>query len=86
MTQRFTYFDRNGGIIDIVPSKGRPRESITVITAAECKARSEECVDLGTARNISVRRSTILMAMARSWDQLASQRDRYDAILIEEGE
>ncbi len=56
-----------------------------MITAAECRAHSEECLDLGTVRNISVQRATILMAMAQSWDQLASQRDRYGAILIEEG-
>jgi hypothetical protein len=49
------------------------------------RGTGEECLDLGTVRNISVQRATILMAMAQSWDQLASQRDRYGAILIEEG-
>jgi hypothetical protein len=36
--------------------------------------------------NISIRRATILMAMHRRWETLANQKDRYDAILKEEGE
>jgi hypothetical protein len=41
---------------------------------------------LGTKPNLSVQRGTILLAMSRSWTALANQRDRYDAIMTEEGE
>jgi hypothetical protein len=39
---------------------------------------------LGTNLAISIQRATILLAMSRSWSALATQSDRYDAIVKEE--
>jgi hypothetical protein len=36
------------------------------------------------ATDISIQRATILLAMSRSWDTLASEKDRYDSIMEEE--
>ena len=56
-----------------------------MITAQQCRDYSANCLTLGTKPNLSVQRGTVLLAMARSWTALANQRDRYDAIMIEEG-
>jgi hypothetical protein len=55
-----------------------------MLTAAECRAHSEECVTLAKDAKISYSRATILMAMSRNWTALAGQRDRYDALVKEE--
>jgi hypothetical protein len=61
------------------------RRKTPMLTAAECRAHSEECVTLAKDPKISYARATILMAMSRNWTALAGQRDRYDA-LVREGE
>jgi hypothetical protein len=55
-----------------------------MLTAAECRAHSEECVKLAKDPGIPYQRATILFAMSRNWTTLAGQRDRYDALLKEE--
>jgi hypothetical protein len=55
-----------------------------MLTAAECRAHSDECVKLAEDPGIPYQRATILFAMSRNWTALAGQRDRYDAILEEE--
>ena len=55
-----------------------------MLTAAECRAHSEECVTLAKDPSITYSRATILFAMSRNWTALAGQRDRYDALLKEE--
>jgi hypothetical protein len=57
-----------------------------VISANECREYAAECRRLATAPNISIQRAAILLALARSWDELASQIEQYDTILREEGE
>jgi hypothetical protein len=47
-----------------------------MLTAAECRGYSEECVTLAKDPKISYARPTILMAMSRNWTALAGQRDR----------
>ena len=44
-----------------------------------------ECERLGIARDISIQRATALMAMANSWQRLAADTGRYDAIVAEKG-
>ena len=61
------------------------RRKIPMLTAAECRAHSEEYVTLAQDPKISCSRATILMAMSRNRTALAGQRDRYDA-LVKEGE
>jgi hypothetical protein len=56
-----------------------------MLTAAECRAHSEEYVTLAQDPKISYSRATILMAMSRNRTALAGQRDRYDALVKEEG-
>jgi hypothetical protein len=56
-----------------------------MITSRQCRTYSKDCQDCGTAGGISIRRATALMAISRSWNVLANQVDRYDAIVKEEG-
>jgi Zn-finger nucleic acid-binding protein len=56
------------------------------MTADDCRACSAIWLQRGKAENISIRRATILMALHRSWETLANQKDRYEAILKDEGE
>jgi hypothetical protein len=37
------------------------------------------------AVGISIRRTTILLAMSRSWTTLSNQMERYDAMVKDEG-
>ena len=55
-----------------------------MISGQECRTYSADCETLGTNLAISIQRATILLAMSRSWSALATQRDRYDAIVKEE--
>jgi hypothetical protein len=57
-----------------------------MLNAQGCRDFAATCLTLGAKPNLSVQRVTILTAMARSWTTLANQRDRYDAIVIEEGD
>jgi hypothetical protein len=52
-----------------------------MISAQQCRDYAASCVMLATKPNLSVQRSTILLAMSRSWTALANQQDRYDAIM-----
>ena len=56
----------------------------TMLTEIQCRTYATECEQLGIARDISIQRATALMALAHSWDLLAGQRGRYDAIVAEE--
>jgi hypothetical protein len=55
-----------------------------MITEIQCRIYAAECERLGIARGISIQRATVLMAMAHSWQRLADDRGRYDAILAKE--
>jgi hypothetical protein len=57
-----------------------------MISATECRACSEACLLLGSVNDVSTKRATIYMLMARSWTRLARQMDRLAAIKKEEGE
>jgi hypothetical protein len=56
-----------------------------VITAQQCRAFAANCVTLGADTHISMQRATILLAMSRSWTNLANQIDRYEPTMKEEG-
>jgi hypothetical protein len=55
-------------------------------SAAECMAFAAECQRLGTAPETSIQRASILLAMSRSWSNLAADIERYDVILQEEND
>ena len=56
-----------------------------MITETQCRIYAAECERLGVARGISSRRAKVLMALANSWNMLAGQKERYAAIVAEEG-
>jgi hypothetical protein len=56
-----------------------------MITSGQCRTYSTDRQNRAEAAGISVRRATALVAMSRSWNVLANQVDRYDAMLKEEG-
>jgi|GEM_PF-2667762 len=56
-----------------------------MISTTQCKTYASECQHLGTVFDISIERATALLAMSRSWNVLANQMQRYDAIRKEEG-
>jgi hypothetical protein len=51
-----------------------------MLTAEACRAQSENCATLGRAEDVSPQRATILLAMARSWNSLAGQTERYQEL------
>jgi hypothetical protein len=55
-----------------------------MINAAECRSHSANCTLMGKEENISFRRATILLTMARTWTVLGNQKDRYDDIVAYE--
>jgi len=55
-----------------------------MISGQECRTYSADCEMLGRNLAISIQRATILLAMSRSGSALATQTDRYDAIVKEE--
>ena len=57
-----------------------------MLSAEECLAHAETCATLGKDRETSMQRATILMAMARSWNTLAGQIERYQAVLKAEND
>jgi hypothetical protein len=50
------------------------------ITSGECREQANRFAALSLAGGISVRRATILMAIADSWTRLAGQLDRLEAL------
>ena len=56
----------------------------SMLSAEQCKEFAANCARLGMQPNISVRRADILMAMSRSWTTLATQIERYEALVKEE--
>src|ERR1700754_830331 len=54
-----------------------------MVTSRECREQADRFAALSLEGGISVRRATILMAIADSWTRLAVQLDRFDA--LEEG-
>ena len=65
----------------VLPLRERP-----MLSAEGCRRYSADCRTLRETPDLSARRIAILTAMARSWTALANQRDRYDALVIAEGE
>ena len=55
-----------------------------MVTEIQCRIYAAEW-RLGVARDISIQRATALVAMANSWQRLAADTGRYDAIVAEEG-
>ena len=62
------------------------REANMMLTAEACKAQSVNCATLGRADDISQQRATVLLAMARSWNNLAGQTERYQELTKAEHE
>jgi hypothetical protein len=54
------------------------------ITHAQCTRFADDYETLGTDRKISIRRATILMAIATSWRRLASDMVRLADVEAEE--
>jgi len=50
------------------------------MTSRECREQADRFAALSLAGGISVRRATILMAIADSWTRLAGQLDRLEAL------
>ena len=61
-----------------------PKSGPSKVTADDCKAHVSECLRLRNTGKISDRRTTILMEMMTSWVVLASQIEKYEAILRQE--
>jgi hypothetical protein len=59
---------------------------LRLISAAQCRAYAVECERLGKAAEISIERATALISMAHSWDQLAEDMARYEAIVKAEAQ
>lgn len=55
-----------------------------MITAAQCKTYLSECEMLGTKADISIQRTTAILAVRRAWVVLAQQVARYDAVIEDE--
>jgi hypothetical protein len=56
-----------------------------MISIEQCRIYSSECEQLGKVDNTSIQRATILFAMSRTWTALANQRERFNAVVAEEG-
>ena len=54
------------------------------ISAAECRFYAADCERLAKAHDISIERATALMSMAQSWEMLADDMARYEAIVESE--
>jgi hypothetical protein len=54
---------------------------LRLISAAQCRAYAVESKRLGKAAEISIERATALISMAHSWDALAEDMARYEAIV-----
>ena len=55
-----------------------------MISVAECKTHAVECERLGRVADISIQRATALLAMAQTWEMLADDTTRYEAIVMAE--
>ena len=55
-----------------------------MITSEQCKDHLEECRELGSARNMSNRRATAIMAICRAWITLSREVARYEIVLKDE--
>jgi len=51
------------------------------LSEAECRFYAADCERLAKAHDISIERATALMAMAQSWEMLAEDTARYEAIV-----
>jgi len=54
------------------------------MTSRECREQADRFAALSLEGGISVRRATILMAIADSWTRLAGQLDRLEALETDE--
>jgi hypothetical protein len=59
-------------------------DGISMISVAECQTHAEECERLGRVADISIQRATALLAMAHTWEMLADEITRYEAIVMAE--
>ena len=50
------------------------------ISAAECRFCAADCQRLAREPNVSIERATALMSLAQSWERLADDMGRYEAI------
>jgi hypothetical protein len=57
---------------------------IHMISLAECKTHAAECERLGRTADISIQRATALISMAQTWETLADDTARYEAIVMAE--
>jgi hypothetical protein len=55
-----------------------------MLSPEECLRRAKECLQLSNAPGCSLRRSTALMALARSWDAVANDLIRLQEIESQE--
>jgi hypothetical protein len=54
------------------------------MTSRECREQANRFAALSLEGGISVRRATILMAIADSWTRIAGQLDRLEALEMQE--
>ena len=57
-----------------------------MISVAECETHAAHCERLGREPDISIQRATALLAMAQTWEMLAEETARYEAIVLAETE
>ena len=58
----------------------------TMISAEQCRGFAQECERLAKGGRYSIQLATALMSMAQSWEQLAEDTARYEAIVKAEAE
>jgi hypothetical protein len=70
-------------VLTVTTSEQAARE---MISAEQCRAKAAKCERLGKAPDISVQRSTVLLSMAQSWETLAVDIERYEAVVRAESD
>jgi hypothetical protein len=56
-----------------------------MISGEQCRICSSDCAARGKGTGVSIKRATILLAMARTWEMLAKLTEEYDALVKLEG-
>jgi hypothetical protein len=62
----------------------KPPQVSALVTSRECREQAARFAARGLEGGISIRRATILMAIADSWTRLAGQIDRLKTLEAEE--
>ena len=52
-----------------------------IMSEEQCRAYAADCLRLAKATDISLERATALMSIAHSWDMLADDMARYEAVI-----